>query len=72
MAAREIAKAAEVGEDFARRAGESQPGLFREFWDYVRYYKKWWLLPILAVLLVVGCLLLFGGTAVAPFIYPFF
>ena len=72
MAAPENAKAGDVGEDFARRAGESQPGLFREFWDFLRSNKKWWLLPILVVLLLVGCLLFFGGTVAAPFIYTLF
>ena len=65
-------KATAIGEDFARQAGESQPGLFREFWGLLRSNKKWWLLPILGALLLVGCLVFFGGTAAYPFIYALF
>ena len=47
-------------------------GLLREYWQFLREEKKWWLLPILAVLLVSGGLILVGGTAVGPFIYALF
>jgi hypothetical protein len=40
---------------------------------YVRAEGKWWLLPIVGVLLVVGALLVFAhGSALAPFIYTIF
>jgi hypothetical protein len=58
-----------AGEDFARQAEESQVGILREFWDFLRYNKKWWLTPILLVLLLVGVLVVLSGTAAAPFIY---
>jgi hypothetical protein len=44
----------------------------REFWDFLRVSKKWWLLPIVVVLLAVGMLISLGGTAAAPFIYTLF
>ncbi len=48
-------------------------GLLRELWLYMRDRKKWWLLPILVVLLIVGGLLVFAqGSALAPFIYTIF
>ena len=44
-----------------------------ELWDYLKVRKKWWLLPILLVLLLVGALLVFAqGSALAPFIYTIF
>jgi hypothetical protein len=44
-----------------------------EFWDFLRERKRFWLLPILLVLLVFGGLiLLVQGSAVAPFIYTLF
>ena len=49
-----------------------QPGLLREFWDFLRCNKKWWLLPILITLLVLGTFVLLTGTAFAPFIYTLF
>lgn len=47
--------------------------LVREFWDFVRIRKKWWLLPIIVVLVLVGTLLVVAqGSALAPFIYTIF
>jgi hypothetical protein len=50
----------------------SDPGFLAEFWDFLRHNKKWWLLPILIVLFLIGVLILLSGTAVAPFIYTLF
>ena len=51
----------------------SQASLVREMWAFMRARKKWWLLPILAVLFVVGGLLVFAqGSVLAPFIYTLF
>lgn len=48
-------------------------GLIAELWDFMRVRKKFWLLPVIAVLLVVGALLVFAqGSALAPFIYTVF
>lgn len=48
-------------------------GFLREFWAYARTHKKYWLMPILLMLLLVGGLLvLTKGSAVAPFIYTIF
>jgi len=47
--------------------------LVRELWAYMRIRKKWWLLPIILLLLMVGSLLVFAqGSALAPFIYTIF
>ena len=46
---------------------------FKEFWDFLKVRKKYWLLPILIVLALFGSLIvLTQGTAVAPFIYTIF
>ena len=48
-------------------------GLVREFWDFLRARKKWWLAPIIVVMVLVGALLVFAqGSALAPFIYTIF
>ena len=44
-----------------------------EFWRFLRSRKKYWLLPIVTILLLFGALLvLTGGSAIAPFIYTLF
>jgi paraquat-inducible protein B len=51
----------------------AQASLARELWAFMRERKKWWLMPILAVMLLVGALLVFAqGSALAPFIYTIF
>ena len=46
---------------------------FKDLWDFMRVRKKFWLAPILIVLLLLGGLIvLVEGTAVAPFIYTIF
>lgn len=48
-------------------------GLIGELWAYMRERKKWWLLPVILVMLIVGSLLVFAqGSALAPFIYTIF
>jgi hypothetical protein len=48
-------------------------GVLSELWGFMRQRKKFWLLPILIVLLSVGGLLVFAqGSALAPFIYTIF
>ena len=47
--------------------------LVREFWLFMKERKKWWLLPIVVVMVLVGALLVFAqGSALAPFIYTIF
>ena len=47
--------------------------LVSEFWHFLRVRKKWWLLPIVMVMALVGALLVFAqGSALAPFIYTIF
>jgi hypothetical protein len=55
--------------DFSKIADEQDPGLLAEFWDFLIHNKKWWLTPIILVLLLMGLLVMLSGTAAAPFIY---
>jgi hypothetical protein len=43
-----------------------------EFWVFLKQNKKWWLLPILLILLGLGVLVALSSTTLAPFIYPLF
>ncbi len=58
--------------DFERQADESQPGLFVEFIDFLRYNKKWWLTPILLTLFLLGVLVFLSSTTALPWIYAIF
>lgn len=45
----------------------------KDFWLFLRERKKFWLVPVILVLLFVGALIVFGGgSAMAPFIYTLF
>ena len=60
-------------DDFAAQAAEQgRTSLVGEFVEFLRENKKWWLAPILISVLLLGGLVLLGGTAAAPFIYTLF
>ncbi len=44
----------------------------KEILSFIVQTKKWWLAPLLFILLIVGLLVLFADSAVAPFIYSLF
>jgi hypothetical protein len=51
----------------------SKLSILREFWSFLRVRKKWWLAPIVILLLTLGLILvLTEGSALAPFIYSLF
>jgi hypothetical protein len=51
----------------------THPSFAREVWDFLRVRKKWWLGPIVLVLVLFGALVvLTQGSAIAPFIYTIF
>ena len=58
--------------EFEQLADEQQTGLMAEFWLFIKEEKKWWLTPIILVLLGVGVLVALTSTGAAPFIYTLF
>lgn len=58
--------------DFLAHASGKQTGLVAEFFGFLKANKKWWLAPILVSILLIGLLVVLGGTAAAPFIYTLF
>jgi|TARA_Y100001970_G_scaffold246028_1_gene313559 hypothetical protein len=45
----------------------------KEFWEFLKVRKKYWLLPIIIVLVIFGGLIVLSqGSAIAPFIYTIF
>ncbi len=58
--------------EFARQANERSSGVVGEFVQFLRHNRKWWLMPIIVMLLLVGLLVILGSTVAAPFIYTLF
>jgi hypothetical protein len=45
----------------------------KDLWGFLKNRKKFWLLPLIVTMLVLGALIVFaGGSAIAPFIYTLF
>ena len=61
-----------VSEFEAAARGQHDSGILSELWQFLRDNKKWWLLPILAILLLFGLFVLLTGSGAAPFIYTLF
>lgn len=72
MADDSLKPAAGAAGDFEQGAKEAQPGLLAEFVLFLRYNKKWWLIPILLVLALLGALVFLSSTAALPWIYTVF
>jgi Family of unknown function (DUF5989) len=46
--------------------------LFKEFLSFAKAEKKWWLIPLIVLLLVLGAIILFAGSSgIAWALYPF-
>jgi len=59
--------------DFEKIArGGRESSFVGELWGLMREHRKYWLMPIVIVLLLFGLLVSLSGTAVAPFIYTLF
>ncbi|MGB0292054.1 MAG: DUF5989 family protein [Luteolibacter sp.] len=58
--------------EFESARQSSDRSILSELWGFLATNKKWWLGPIILLLLVFGLLIMLGGTAAAPFIYSLF
>jgi hypothetical protein len=58
--------------EFEKASRESRQGLISEFVGFLMDNKKWWLAPILVAVLLLGLLVVLGGSGAAPFIYTLF
>tara|TARA_B100001123_G_scaffold448991_1_gene612424 strand:- start:4705 stop:4917 length:213 start_codon:yes stop_codon:yes gene_type:complete len=62
----------EKGDKFVQ-AGKGKPiGLFAELIEFIKETRKFWMIPLLVVLFILGALIWAGGTQLAPFIYTLF
>ena len=58
--------------DFEKAAQQKQGNLLSEFWGFLKQNKKFWLLPLILVMLALAALLILSSSAAAPFIYTLF
>ncbi len=58
--------------EFEKLAQEKQLSLLAEFRVFIVENKKWWLIPIIVVLGLMGLLIALGSTGAVPFIYTLF
>lgn len=62
----------EPEDTFLSLAETSQPGLLRELADFLVHNKRWWLVPLIAVLLILGGMIVATSTAIIPAFYMLF
>ena len=58
--------------EFENAGQEESTGIVGEFVAMIKQNKKYWLIPIILILLLIGVLIILGSTAAAPFIYTLF
>jgi hypothetical protein len=63
---------ARVDDGFQALSSQRRPGFMSELGHFAMQTKKWWLVPLIVVLLGIGLIVVLGGTAAAPFIYTLF
>jgi hypothetical protein len=60
------------GGDFAREAGTRRSSFLSDYLFLLKTNRKWWMLPLIGVLLGFGLLMVLSSTGAAPFIYTLF
>ena len=69
MTKRRFDKSSDAGEQFARQAAQAPPGLLREYWYFLCHNKKWYMIPTMILLLLLGLLVALSASGLMPFIY---
>lgn len=62
----------EKAPSFEEQAEQDDLGILAEFWLFLRENKKWWLIPLVGSLLLIGLISLLAASGAAPFIYTVF
>ncbi len=63
---------AKGGSDFARQANKRRSSFLSDYLYLVKTNRKWWMLPLMGLLLAFGLLMVLASTGAAPFIYTMF
>ena len=61
-----------MAKDLKQLSEDRSGNVISELWAFMAVNKKWWLTPIVLMLLLLGALIVLGGTGAAPFIYTLF
>jgi hypothetical protein len=61
-----------MAKDLKQLSEDRSSNIISELWAFMAVNKKWWLTPIVLMLLLLGALIVLGGTGAAPFIYTLF
>jgi len=69
MTDRHNAKPSDAGEQFAQQAKQAPAGLLNEYWHFLRHSKKWYMIPTIVLLLLLGLLVALSASGLMPFIY---
>jgi hypothetical protein len=59
-------------DEFASQAEQQSDNIVVEFWYFLRYNKKWWLTPIIVMMLFMGLIVVSFNSPLAPFLYTLF
>ncbi len=62
-------KPSDVGEQFARQAKRAPVRLLNEYWHFLWHSKKWYMIPTIVLLLLLGLLVGLSASGLMPFIY---
>ncbi len=62
----------EPASEFESEAAKRRRGFVEELWAFLKHNKKWWLIPIIVMIVVLGVLVVLSATGLAPFIYTMF
>lgn len=62
----------EPNNEFEKASQQKQGNLLSEFMGFLKQNKKFWLLPLILVMLALAALLILSSSAAAPFIYTLF
>ena len=57
---------------FEEQVSRKRQGLIGEYFQFLRHHRKWYLIPIVVALILLGAVIFVAGTSIAPFIYTMF
>ena len=57
---------------FTREAESGRTNIVSEFWDFLKHNKKWWMLPVIFMMVALGVLVALTSTGAGAFIYALF